>query len=91
MSSPQFKVDPLVMIWYIIGIHLSKKVEPSFFPKTIDNKMTMIWTLFLNLELFHSVDTDLALNCPLDHHPFIMVKRSSDSLFYFSHSDVTFM
>ena len=73
------------MIWYIIGIHFSGKVELSFLPKTFDNKMTMIWTLFLNLEVFNSVDVDLVLNFPLDHHPFIIVKKSIDSFFCLSH------
>ena len=89
ISSPQFKVDLLVMIWYMIRIHLSWKVEPSFLPNTLHNNITMIGTLFLNLEFFHSVDADFTLNCPLNHHPFIIVRKSADSFFFLSHSGVT--
>ena len=77
------------MIWYMIGIHLSGKVEPSFLPNTLDNKMPMICTLFLNLEVFHSANAYLALNCPSDQHPFIIVRKLADSLFCLSHSGVT--
>ena len=89
INSPQINADPLVMIWYMIRIHLSRKLAPSFLPNTLDNKITMIWTLFLNLEVFHSADADLALNCPLDHHPFIMVRKSTNSFFFLIHSGVT--
>ena len=89
ISSPQFNLDPLAMIWYIMGIHLSKKLAPSFLPNTVDSKITMIWMLFLNLEVFHSTDAYLVLNYPSDHHPFIIVIKSTDSFFCFSHSRVT--
>ena len=79
------------MIYYMIGIHLSGKVEPSFLIKDFDNKMTMIWKLFLNMEVFHSADAYLALNCPSDHHPFIIVRKSTASFFCLSHSTVTLM
>ena len=49
----------------------------------------MIWTFFLNLEVFHSVDVDLALHYPLDHHSFIIVKNLVDSFFFFNHLGVT--
>ena len=81
MISPQFSVDPLVMTWYIMGIHLSGKLELSFLPNTLDRKMTMISMLFLNLEVFHSTDADLAVNYPSDHHPFIIVKCQHNHYF----------
>ena len=73
-----------------MGIHLSGKIEVSFLPNTLDRKMTMIWILFLNLGDFHSTDKVLALNCPSDHHPFIIDKKSTESVLCFSHSAVTF-
>ena len=77
------------MIWYMMWIHLSRKLAPSFLPNTLDKNITMIWKLFINLEVFHSVDVDLALNCPSDYHPFIIVRKSTNSFFCFSHSRVT--
>ena len=57
---------------------------------TLHNKMTMICMLFLNLEFFHSIDSNLALKCPSDYRPFIIVKKSVESFFYFSHFGLTF-
>lgn len=89
MCSPQFKVDPLVMIWYIMGIHLFGKLESSFLLNTLDSKITMLWVLFLNLEVFNSIDAYLALSYPSYHYPFIIVRKSANSFFCFSHSGVT--
>ena len=51
--SPQLKTDPYVITWCITGTHLSKKCDASFLPKFLGMRITMIWMLFLNFEVFH--------------------------------------
>ena len=45
--------------------------------------------LALNLEVIHSIGEGFALNCPSDHYPFIIDKKSTDSVLSFNHSRAT--
>ena len=87
--SLQFKTDPYVITWCMTGIHLSKKCDASFLPKIIDMRITMIWILFKNYEFLHLEGVGFDIKFPSDHHPFITVKKSRDSILLCNHFGVT--
>ena len=89
ISSPQFKTNPYVIAWCMIGILLFWKCDASFHPNILDMRIAMIWMLFHNFEVFHPVGSRFDLKFPSDHHPFIIVKESIDSNFLCNHSWVT--